>query len=247
MGKGIFYAVSVGAGDPLDMTLRAKQVLEQADVVVAPVTKQGSASAAYTIAAQAADLSRAQILEMLFPMKAHTDYRERLRSGFAAGLCGIGRGKAGGDGNAGGCLRVQHGILCAAAFGGKGIRDPGRRRCAVLLCRRSQGKAEPLRKREDAGNLARRGIPGSPGTGVRRIRQSGDYESRKGAVLAAAASGRTGTSGTHHNAPGCGHGIGICGQSPGRTVFLFYNPADSAERRMTWYILLVQAPETRNC
>ena len=39
MGKGIFYAVSVGAGDPLDMTLRAKQVLEQADVVVAPVTK----------------------------------------------------------------------------------------------------------------------------------------------------------------------------------------------------------------
>ena len=34
MGKGIFYAVSVGAGDPLDMTLRAKQVLEQADVVV---------------------------------------------------------------------------------------------------------------------------------------------------------------------------------------------------------------------
>ena len=24
MGKGIFYAVSVGAGDPLDMTLRAR-------------------------------------------------------------------------------------------------------------------------------------------------------------------------------------------------------------------------------
>ena len=33
MGKGIFYAVSVGAGDPLDMTLRAKQVLEQAEVL----------------------------------------------------------------------------------------------------------------------------------------------------------------------------------------------------------------------
>ena len=87
MGKGIFYAVSVGAGDPLDMTLRAKQVLEQADVVVAPVTRQGSASAAYTIAAQAADLSRAQILEMLFPMKAHTDYRERLRSGILQPVC----------------------------------------------------------------------------------------------------------------------------------------------------------------
>ena len=43
--------------------------------------------AAYTIAAQAADLSRAQILEMLFPMKAHTDYRERLRSGILQPVC----------------------------------------------------------------------------------------------------------------------------------------------------------------
>ena len=38
-------------------------------------------------AAQAADLSRAQILEMLFPMKAHTDYRERLRSGILQPVC----------------------------------------------------------------------------------------------------------------------------------------------------------------
>lgn len=67
MGKGIFYAVSVGAGDPLDMTLRAKQVLEQADVVVAPVTRQGSASAAYTIAAQAADLSVRRSWKCCFP------------------------------------------------------------------------------------------------------------------------------------------------------------------------------------
>ena len=247
MGKGIFYAVSVGAGDPLDMTLRAKQVLEQADVVVAPVTKQGSASAAYTIAAQAADLSRAQILEMLFPMKAHTDYRERLRSGILQPVCAaLDEGKL--------VAMVTLGdvsVYSTASYVRQLLEEKGYETRvaagAVLLCRRSQGKAEPLRKREDAGNLARRGIPGSPGTGVRRIRQSGDYESRKGAVLAAAASGRTGTSGTHHNAPGCGHGIGICGQSPGRTVFLFYNPADSAERRMTWYILLVQAPETRNC
>lgn len=81
MEQGIFYAVGVGAGDPMDMTLRAKQVLEQADVIIAPITKPGGTSAAYAIAAQAADLSRGKKLELLFPMKVHADYRERLRNG----------------------------------------------------------------------------------------------------------------------------------------------------------------------
>lgn len=81
MEQGIFYAVGVGAGDPMDMTLRAKQVLEQADVIIAPITKPGGTSAAYAIAAQASDLSRGEKLELLFPMKAHADYRERLRNG----------------------------------------------------------------------------------------------------------------------------------------------------------------------
>ncbi len=81
MEQGIFYAVGVGAGDPMDMTLRAKQVLEQADVIIAPITKPGGTSAAYAIAAQAADLSQGEKLELLFPMKAHADYRERLRNG----------------------------------------------------------------------------------------------------------------------------------------------------------------------
>ena len=246
MGKGIFYAVSVGAGDPLDMTLRAKQVLEQADVVVAPVTKQGSASAAYTIAAQAADLSRAQILEMLFPMKAHTDYRERLRSGILQPVCAaLDEGKL--------VAMVTLGdvsVYSTASYVRQLLEEKGyETRVAAGVPSFCAGAAKAKQSLCENGKTLGilPGVPGSPGTGVRRIRQSGDYESRKGAVLAAAASGRTGTSGTHHNAPGCGHGLGICGQSPGRTVFLFYNPADSAERRMTWYILLVQAPETRNC
>ena len=37
MKQGIFYAVGVGAGDPMDMTLRAKAVLEQADIIVTPI------------------------------------------------------------------------------------------------------------------------------------------------------------------------------------------------------------------
>ena len=44
MKQGIFYAVGVGAGDPMDMTLRAKAVLEQADIIVTPIPKAGGTS-----------------------------------------------------------------------------------------------------------------------------------------------------------------------------------------------------------
>lgn len=86
MEKGIFYAVGVGPGDPLDMTLRTKQILETADVVVIPVKKAGETSAAYTIAQQAADMTRAEKLEVVFPMKAHADYRSYLQSGALDGV-----------------------------------------------------------------------------------------------------------------------------------------------------------------
>ena len=56
MKQGIFYAVGVGAGDPMDMTLRAKAVLEQADIIVTPIPKAGGTSAAYAIAAQASPM-----------------------------------------------------------------------------------------------------------------------------------------------------------------------------------------------
>ena len=81
MEKGIFYAVGVGTGDPMDMTLRAKQILESADLVVIPVKKAGEISAAYAIAQQAADMTHAEKLEVVFPMKAHADYRSYLQSG----------------------------------------------------------------------------------------------------------------------------------------------------------------------
>lgn len=87
MKQGIFYAVGVGAGDPMDMTLRAKAVLEQADIIVTPIPKAGGTSAAYAIVAQAADLSHAERLDILFPMQAHNDYRERLRSGVLQPVC----------------------------------------------------------------------------------------------------------------------------------------------------------------
>ena len=75
MKQGTFYAVGVGVGDPMDMTLRAKQVLETADVILIPVKKAGEPSAAFRIAQQAADMSRSEQIEMVFPMKAAKDYK----------------------------------------------------------------------------------------------------------------------------------------------------------------------------
>jgi precorrin-2/cobalt-factor-2 C20-methyltransferase len=63
----------------MDMTLRAKQTLEQADVIVAPVKQAGGTSTAYEIAAQGADLRHAEMLPMVFPMKQTHDYRTYLR------------------------------------------------------------------------------------------------------------------------------------------------------------------------
>lgn len=78
MERGIFYAVGVGIGDPMDMTLRAKQILETADAVLIPVKKSGEASVAFQIARQAADMSRAEKIEVVFPMVAAKDYKEYL-------------------------------------------------------------------------------------------------------------------------------------------------------------------------
>ena len=40
MNKGRFFAVGVGAGDPLDMTLRAVRTLENSDAVVLVVSEE---------------------------------------------------------------------------------------------------------------------------------------------------------------------------------------------------------------
>ncbi|MFR6495169.1 MAG: precorrin-2 C(20)-methyltransferase [Ruminococcus sp.] len=244
MGKGIFYAVSVGAGDPLDMTLRAKQVLEQADVVVAPVTKQGSASAAYTIAAQAADLSRAQILEMLFPMKAHTDYRERLRSGILQPVCA-----ALDEGKLVAMVTLGDVSVYSTASYVRQLEEKGyETRVAAgvpsfVPAQPRQSRA--LRKRGDAGNPAR--------VASREVLEQAFDEFDNLVIMKA---GRALSwysfwkNGDFWNTPQCS-GMWAWHRNmwavPRQNRILFYDPADSAERRMTWYILLVQAPETRNC
>lgn len=78
MNKGRFFAVGVGAGDPLDMTLRAIKVLENSEAIILPVKKSGESSVAYDIASAGADISNIEKIEVVFPMKAASDYRDYL-------------------------------------------------------------------------------------------------------------------------------------------------------------------------
>ena len=76
MNKGRFFAVGVGAGDPLDMTLRAVRTLENSDAVVFPVKNPGESSVAYDIALAGADISGKEKIEVVFPMKSVSDYSQ---------------------------------------------------------------------------------------------------------------------------------------------------------------------------
>lgn len=86
MKSGIFYAVGVGT-EPMDLTLRAKQVLEQADVIVKPVRQIGASSVAYTIAAKSVNLGEKETLELAFPMQVQADYRNRLQGSYLQPIC----------------------------------------------------------------------------------------------------------------------------------------------------------------
>ena len=86
---GTFFAVGIGAGDPLDMTLRARQTLEHADAIVAPVKAVGAASVAYDIAAQAADIRKIPVIHLVFPMRYAIDYRHHLQSGILQPVCDL--------------------------------------------------------------------------------------------------------------------------------------------------------------
>lgn len=79
--KGIFYAVGVGSGNPLEMTLQAKQVLEQADVILIPVKKEYADSVAFAIAEQVANMQNAEKLKIVFPMIKNINYKNYLKSG----------------------------------------------------------------------------------------------------------------------------------------------------------------------
>jgi precorrin-2/cobalt-factor-2 C20-methyltransferase len=64
---GKLYGLGVGPGDPELITLKAKRIMEEADCIAVPKTKEGKRSFAFSIAEDIAGKGK-PLLELVFPM-----------------------------------------------------------------------------------------------------------------------------------------------------------------------------------
>lgn len=91
---GIFYGVGVGPGDPELLTLKAKRILEEADVLAVPVKKPGQKSAAYEIIKEVVDMEGKELLESVFYMASDPDIWYACAKEAGEAIAGyLGRGK----------------------------------------------------------------------------------------------------------------------------------------------------------
>ncbi len=77
MSRGKLYGIGVGPGDPELLTLKAKRLIESNEVLANPVKKKGEASTAFGIIRPVVDLSRVEVVDLLFGMTGNSsDYWE---------------------------------------------------------------------------------------------------------------------------------------------------------------------------
>lgn len=69
MGK--LYGIGVGPGDPELLTLKAHRILNEADVIFCPEKEAGSGSFAFDIIQELLDHSKAEIVNLVYPMHYH--------------------------------------------------------------------------------------------------------------------------------------------------------------------------------
>lgn len=81
--KGKLYGIGVGPGDPGLLTLKAKLIIENADIVAVPVKKIGESSVALEIARQAVVIPAGKIREIEFTMNKEKEKREACRQAAA--------------------------------------------------------------------------------------------------------------------------------------------------------------------
>lgn len=82
--KGKLYGIGVGPGDPELLTLKAKRLIEECDLVAVPVKKAGEDSVALNIAKGAVDIPDEKIREIVFSMEKDKAKREYCRQAAAA-------------------------------------------------------------------------------------------------------------------------------------------------------------------
>ncbi len=79
---GIFYAVGIGLGGEY-ITLEAKRVLEEADVIAVPSKSADERSVALTLTSDAACTNKKQIITLEFPMSRSETERKKSRAAAA--------------------------------------------------------------------------------------------------------------------------------------------------------------------
>lgn len=87
--KGKLYGIGVGPGDPELLTLKAKRLIEECDVVAVPVKKMGEDSVALNIAKGALDIPEDKVVEILFTMNKDKTKREECRQAAADSIAQI--------------------------------------------------------------------------------------------------------------------------------------------------------------
>ena len=84
--KGKLYGIGVGPGDPELMTLKAKRLIEECDIVAVPVKKEGEESVAINIARGAASVPEEKVRRILFTMNKDKAKREECRQAAAEAI-----------------------------------------------------------------------------------------------------------------------------------------------------------------
>lgn len=72
---GKLYGIGVGPGDPELMTIKAKRIIEECDVLAVPVKSEGEKSTAFEIVKPMVDIEGKKVMEVLFEMSMNSsDY-----------------------------------------------------------------------------------------------------------------------------------------------------------------------------
>ena len=91
---GKLYGIGVGPGDPELLTLKAKRILDMADVIAVPVKEEGEASTALEIIRPVVKLSGRECMEVVFQMHPDEEKRRRCRQEACQRLTGeLAKGK----------------------------------------------------------------------------------------------------------------------------------------------------------
>lgn len=87
--RGTLYGIGVGPGDPGLMTVKARELLESAEVIAYPVNRAGGDSTALNIVKGMVDISGKEVIELVFSMNPDKAVRRRCRAEATDRVCSV--------------------------------------------------------------------------------------------------------------------------------------------------------------